>query len=274
MPGFWAEHSDRCRLDSWCASLGHGADRRAFLGSWSASGSADGYVRTAYQIVEGLQISAARAARSSLGGGAHLLGEEQTLKALHDFLVARGVPEEAARLQRLYLKSANPTLEVPALHGQELARPELLAQQDAELLNTQRAALRAASPERWVPSAASDPLATPATPTVAAESEGDEVLGDCVSDLEEEDSDAARTSIDMEASEAAPHGFVVAEVSAKMRRLHFVGECFRAPGMHYRSFRSFVDECPPMEAFDRRCKDCFPRCCWGEVLAGDRGRRE
>ena len=133
--------------------------RRAFLGRWSASGSADRYVRTAYRVVEGLQISAAKAARASLAVGPDLLGEEKTLETLRTFLVSQGVPEEAAQLQRLYLECANPALPVPALHGQELARPELLAQLEAEHKAAAKAASRAASE-------APEPSAPSGTPTL------------------------------------------------------------------------------------------------------------
>ena len=56
-----------------------------------------------------------------------------------------------------------------------------------------------------------------------------------------------------------PAGFVVSKTkNSACRRLHFVGGCFRMPGEHYKSYESFGQAIPPDEAFNVRCKDCFP----------------
>ena len=53
-------------------------------------------------------------------------------------------------------------------------------------------------------------------------------------------------------------GFVVAMTTSKLRRLHFVGNCGKIPGIHYRSFEAFSDEVPDATKYDRRCRSCFP----------------
>ena len=56
-----------------------------------------------------------------------------------------------------------------------------------------------------------------------------------------------------------PTWFVVSKTkNGVCRRLHFVGGCFRMPGEHYKSYESFGQAIPPDEAFNVRCKDCFP----------------
>ena len=75
---FWTEHSDRAGIDSWLAALGVTAADRSFLGRWGAKGGADLYARTAYRIVENLQLTAAVHARDLASGGADHFGEEHT----------------------------------------------------------------------------------------------------------------------------------------------------------------------------------------------------
>ena len=57
----------------------------------------------------------------------------------------------------------------------------------------------------------------------------------------------------------SPHGFVVSQVGARKRRLHFVGHCFRRPGEHYRDYVVFGDVVPSEADFDKVCCSCFPR---------------
>ena len=259
---YWTEHSDRGGLDSWCAALGHSNDRRSFLGRWAAAGSADKYVRTALRVVEGLQLSAARAARAVANGGPDLLGEEQTLELMVDFLQEAGYSYETARLQMLYLESANPELAVPALVGQELVQVD-----EACLFGTPPAAELAyqpsapSSPARWVPDARSD-ASVPATPTQVAAStvgppEDDEEPEAVLSEVDAQDLEEAKALLTDE-EEIAPHGFCIADTAAGVRRLHFVGECGKRPGLHYFSYSLWGDKMPPLELFDKRCKNCFP----------------
>ena len=68
----------------------------------------------------------------------------------------------------------------------------------------------------------------------------------------------AHAAIAKEDDETTLFGFVVSEVGKRRRRLHFVGHCFRLPGLHYRSFTVFGDEVPEESAFDKVCSGCFP----------------
>ena len=59
-----------------------------------------------------------------------------------------------------------------------------------------------------------------------------------------------------------PQGFVVAITTTKLRRLHYVGNCGRRPGEHYRSFEAYGDSPPGRRLYDSRCRQCFQE---GEV---------
>ena len=246
---FWSEHSDRAGLDSWCSALGHGTSRRNFLGRWAAGGSADKYVRAAYRTVEGLQLAAAETARAALRGAADVFGEEGTLMELESFLLGRGVPQEAARLQRLRLTSADAELPVPALLGDEF-----------------RVALPAAAStpaSRWSPAPRTLAGSAPETPTEQVRSEGgnggsslEEPLE--ASDFDEDWVEQVQEDIDHE-TEPAPFGFVVAHTISGLKRLHFAGDCGKVAGVHYRSFECFGDTVPPSSAFDKRCITCFSK---------------
>ena len=68
---------------------------------------------------------------------------------------------------------------------------------------------------------------------------------------------AARELLDLEVA-APPQGFVVAITTTKLRRLHYVGNCGRRPGEHYRSFEAFGSSPPARRLYDSRCRQCFP----------------
>lgn len=248
---YWSEHSDRAGLDSWCAALGHGTSRRNFLGRWAAGGSADKYVRAAFRTVEGLQLAAAEAARLAHRGGPDIFGEEGTLLALEGFLLERGVPQEAARLQRLRLTSADAYLPVPALMGDEyrVALPAPAA---------------AGSPAaRWSPAPQTVVGSTAESPTEQAHSDGEggsslEEALELVSEFDEGWVEELQDDIDHEA-DPVPFGFVVAHTLSGLRRLHYAGDCGKIAGVHYRSFRVYGDDIPPVDAFDKRCETCFKK---------------
>ena len=72
-----------------------------------------------------------------------------------------------------------------------------------------------------------------------------------------EDQEEAQRCIDKE-DDIIPNGFVVAITTTKHRRLHFMGNCGRRPGEHYRSFQMFGDTPLEPHRYDKRCKQCFP----------------
>ena len=104
-------------------------------------------------------------------------------------------------------------------------------------------------------------------------------------DVPEEDVDLLEISEEQEQEaknlqepdEAVPpkSGFVIAfSDKGRMRRLHYVGACFRVPGEHYRQYTCHGDMMPEDNLIDARCKQCFPEgrpapTPPGEVDSGD-----
>ena len=60
-----------------------------------------------------------------------------------------------------------------------------------------------------------------------------------------------------EDEEAAPHGYVVAVTTSRIRRLHYVGSCGRIPGIHYHRFEVWGDTVPDESEYHKRCITCF-----------------
>ena len=75
--------------------------KRDFLGRWSAQGSSDKYIWTAWRIIKAIQVKVARVARESLNSGPDYFGEEQTLSELASFLSKQGLADEAISIQSL-----------------------------------------------------------------------------------------------------------------------------------------------------------------------------
>ena len=56
-----------------------------------------------------------------------------------------------------------------------------------------------------------------------------------------------------------PQGFVISITrGGRMRRAHFLGGCFRIPGIHYKRFESLGQRAPEPHEVTHRCLDCFP----------------
>ena len=59
--------------------------------------------------------------------------------------------------------------------------------------------------------------------------------------------------------EVKPVGFVVSISKEGLhRKLHFIGACFRIPGVHYRNYRILGELMPSEYDIDSKCLDCFP----------------
>jgi hypothetical protein len=98
-------------------------------------------------------------------------------------------------------------------------------------------------------------------PHVAEEVKSEEVEATeyAISEVSEDAGREAHAQLLPEEPDVKPHGFVVAEVAKKRRRLHFVGNCYRRPGQHYRNFTIYGDVVPKETDFDKVCTQCFPR---------------
>ena len=60
-------------------------------------------------------------------------------------------------------------------------------------------------------------------------------------------------------AELPPIGYVCSvSQRGRFRRLHFIGSCWRQPGIHYLQWESLDDEKPDFSKVDARCSECFP----------------
>ena len=66
-------------------------------------------------------------------------------------------------------------------------------------------------------------------------------------------------SLQEDGLETKPFGFVVSiRKQGLHRKLHFVGACFRVPGVHCKSYYCYGDLMPSEHDVDSRCDKCFP----------------
>ena len=255
----WTEHSDRSGLDTWSASAGVPRWKRDFPGRWSAQGSSDKYVRTAWRIIEAIQVKVARLARVSLNSGPDYFGEEQTLSELETFLSKQGLADEAISIQSLQFTAADTSLQVrlPAVEeGEDIyepSAPETCAGADFGMGALAPADLHLLG----VPDVASDVEILDAV-FVQADVKGEETVYE-PSDASDDSGRSAHALLEDELPRVSPHVFVVSQIGARRRRLHFVGHCFRRPGEHDKDFIVFGDTVPDEGDFDKVCCSCFPR---------------
>ena len=91
-----------------------------------------------------------------------------------------------------------------------------------------------------------------------------------VSDASESEAREAHALLIEDEPLVKPHGFVVSNVGAKRRRHHFIGNCYRRPGEHYRDFTIYGDTVPTEQDFDKVCSTCFPRGVLTEELVEEK----
>ena len=269
--GYWTQHTERCGLDSWLAALGAEKFERGFLGRWAVTGSQDRYVRTATRVVEDLQIRAAHAAVLLLNGGYDSFGEESTLEGLRTFLLQRGVDPAAAERQFLRLTRADTSVFPPGTGAAESpdlsaarwqpsapSEPAALSDDEANLVPTERAYSDGEESNKEAPSMLESLLQVsgPADPVLAAASR-EEDSSDDSSVAEAEMSEAISKQVDPYLPPIS--GFVVCRTKAGLKRLHFVGNCGKAPGVHYSDYVHYGDVAPDSGKWDFQCIHCFGR---------------
>ena len=50
----------------------------------------------------------------------------------------------------------------------------------------------------------------------------------------------------------------MALTAKKIRWLHYIGNCGKQPGVHYRNFECYYDIMPDADTFHSMCSNCFP----------------
>ena len=255
--GFWTEHSDRSGVDSWLSALGVSSEDRAFLGRWGAKGSADLYARTAFRMVENLQLSAAAHAQDLASGGADHFGEEHTLQVLREWLQAKGVEDNAINDQVNILTLADFSLNVAA---SKLAVP---AAGLPSLKKPPPAVDTTTEPGDLEPPELDDFMAVLGEPGTEipldeiADTFAAEVAETIDSELDEETIKESKKLFEERDVAPPSSGFVISLTTGGFRRLHFVGACFRVPGEHYKHFIVCGMSLPADGEVDARCRQCF-----------------
>jgi hypothetical protein len=240
---FWSEHSDRAGCSGWLASLGVPSDQRGFLGRWAVASTADHYVRVATRVVENLQVLAAKAARRSFRGGPDYFGEETVLEDLRRFLLTKGWTNAQAQEQLKLLERANPELPIP--HEPRVALLDAHDEHDEpsdDWVHEGEANLHESEPDAHEGEPATEP-------------EADHFLDDCP--YEEVPWKGGVAAQEKANTAAPPEGFVIAITKSKVRRLHFVGNCGKVPGEHYKEYDAWGTLLPPEHEIDAVCSVCF-----------------
>ena len=71
--------------------------------------------------------------------------------------------------------------------------------------------------------------------------------------------EAIADASDNEAKDSQLEGFIVSITGTqRRRRLHYIGRCWRVPGVHYAEYIAYGEEFPPADAYHAVCKLCWP----------------
>ena len=258
---FWTEHPARAGLDSWHAALGTELSQRNFLGRWATKSSADSYVRTAVRVVERLQIGAALAAATLLGGGHDAFGEEHVLEDMREHALAKGdSPDEIqATLTALTCADTSRYCDSPPHWGDQSVAsgpgsPTEKGDSDAESVASGPGSMLDQLKSQASSSVVRDAPQEPGIPTPVGEDSPAGSDSDSSSPEGEELSLAARA---FEPREEPPlEGFVIVKTRG-LRRLHFAGRCAHlARALHREIWGETV---PPSCEYTARCGTCFRR---------------
>ena len=65
---------------------------------------------------------------------------------------------------------------------------------------------------------------------------------------------------DRQLEDPIPFGFVVSKTKrGRFRRLHYLPECYLVPGVHYKEYDVWGNDCPKEADIDAVCSICLPR---------------
>ena len=258
----WTEHSERATITTWCRSAEISPETVRMLCRWQPACD-ESYVRSVRLLVETAQARVAALIRSNLGGKDFLDEEHVWDKlVLHLASVWGSDPEQAFRsaVQIASLRSFASTL--------------WSSSGGAVLAGTMAVEVTASTAE--VPDEGGD-----YSPTIAASSDDAEieVLETQLDDesLFFEEAAVASTALlvspvviplappvpTVSLRGLAPswhlHLFFISITgTARKRRLHKGGECWRIPGIHYNEYDPCGEVQPKADTYHTFCRKCFP----------------
>jgi len=270
----FTQHSGRCWLSSQAALIGVSEPRLNYLGRWSPS-TAKIYVRTAAEVIAGVQKEVAGRIRRDIAAGEYpLLGEEQAGRAVGVELGNRGLNPEQVDFVLVSLESwtqqllpglgqgaprtppACEDLPLPALAPLPLSdegRP-VEEEQDQDL---EESPMKSWLEEVW--GALGREAPEPEVPGVAEASEEVPEIGDEPELLAPSEGLVLPVvpAAAPEAERIPELGFVVSIAKSGWRRLHRLGGCARHPGVHYLNYEVLGLDRPDVSMYDDFCRQCW-----------------
>ena len=242
---FWSEHSERAFLPSAATLLGFDKTWVDTLGRWQGDQS-ESYVRVHRQRVERIQVRVAMAIRKGRGGP-DIIDEDDTLDLLAKHLRSRGQSDEEARR----------TAEGLAWFDASLQEWDLVNLPDPHS-QTGSGPASSSAPARG----ALDDAGLGLPPLEDSEPAEQMALEDAAHPTDDDDRPLAPDSsmtraVERSSGPADPRGYVVSISKSGFRRLHYVGACYRAPGVDYRNFEVLGPEAPEPDKYHTYCRQCW-----------------
>ncbi len=189
------------------------------LGAWSARGG-EAYVRTAREHTRYMQREVAEKLRSS-AEDVDPLGEREGLDGLRMHLINTGTARERA----------DEMIDALAWSRKDGTRMPIEASEGG--------AGASSSSSRLVPSGESGASSSSAVPPAGGS--------------------GSSTQIQAAADTETVSGYVCSVIGRRqVRRLHFVGLCYRRPGWDYRDYVAYGEELPGPSSYDLVCRQCWP----------------
>ena len=233
----WTEHSERSTLATWARCCGVQPEVTKRLCRWQQTVDED-YVRASRLLIEGAQECIASAIKAGKGG--------------------QDILDESNLWDHLWWKFGD---EVGvAFLGEQITRLRFFGEGTATPSQT-----GAVTPPVAFTVDESPEDAAPAPESLETDNELTQALGLDLAGID--DTPLGETLDEVSSSEEPPcppasvlqKFFISITGSARKRRLHLGGECWRIPGRDYAVYEEFSEVLPESSLFHAICKQCFPR---------------
>ena len=239
----WSEHSERSTITTWARCCGVLPEVIKRLCRWQQS-CAEDYVRASRLLVEGAQETIASAIRAGKGG-VDFLDEENIWDQISwkfgDEIGGAFLEDQVSRLLYFGRGASRPNHGVETPHVVESQVTEVLEDSDEGEQLEQTVLL--------------------ADTQLDQEAGLEEVLASSGAEAGFDSDDESRPL----PPSVLQRYFISVTGSARKRRLHLGGACWRLPGKDYAVFVDCGEDLPESSAFHAVCKQCFPRGVQSDV---------
>ncbi|CAE8583543.1 unnamed protein product [Polarella glacialis] len=227
---FWTEHSERATINTWARACEVPEDVRKMMRRWQPS-CEEGYLRNLRHLIESAQLKIASAIRIAIAGGGDILDEAQVLVDLEDHLEMNWEHTEAE------------------LKDQVFRLTHFCSSFETDFVS---AGLEEAVADTFLGIAASEEAEQQAFVDADIAGSVDGLLQEV-----SEDEGAGEKEVVPAGGHLGKY-FVSITGTARKRRLHLGGECWRIPGRDYGEFERFEAVIPAQDKYHAICKQCFP----------------